>query len=48
MKLGEEIIFLGGIEGDDFGLLKVDFHLVVIGEDKEVSQLVLQYRLVSR
>ena len=48
MKLGEEIIILGGVEGNYFGLLEIDFHLVVIGEHKEVSQLMLQYRLISR
>ena len=41
MKLGEEIILLGGVEGNYFGLLEIDFHLVVIGEHKEVSQLML-------
>ena len=46
VELGEEFKLLGKIEGQDFCLLMVYFHLVFRGEQGQVSQLVLENGLL--
>ena len=46
MELGKEVILLGEVEWHDLGLLVVDLQLVGVSEVEEVSQLVLQDRLI--
>ena len=39
-------MLFGEVEGDNLSFLEVDFHLVIISENKKISKLVLEHRQV--
>ena len=46
MDLWKKVILIGEVEGGHFCFLEVDFHRVIISENKKISKLVLEHRQV--